>query len=105
MGSEDVGLRARVAELLANPHARTIAVSAAAVAVTPLVLPLIKPALKATIKAGVMLFEKTKGTIAETREIIADIAAEAKSEAALEARKKATFTPNQSTPKATAVET
>jgi len=83
-----IGLRARVAELAADPNARAIAIGVAAVTLTPVVLPLMKPVLKATIKSGVTLFEKTKTAIAETGEVIADIAAEAKAEAQAEARQK-----------------
>ncbi|MBD2313069.1 DUF5132 domain-containing protein [Desertifilum sp. FACHB-1129] len=87
----NLSLRARVAELAADPNARTIAVGVATVAIAPLLLPLVKPALKATIKTGVMLMEKTKGAIAETGEAIADIAAEARAEALAEAQQKAAF--------------
>jgi hypothetical protein len=41
---------------------------------------LVKPALKATIKSGVALYEKAKIAIAETGEVIADVAAEARAE-------------------------
>lgn len=74
-------LRARVAELAANPNARAIAVGVTAVALTPMVFPLVRPVLKSTIKSGVMLYEKTKSAIAETGEMLADVAAEARAEA------------------------
>jgi len=77
---EPVGLRTRVAELMANPNAKALLIGATAVAVTPIVLPLVKPALKAMIKTGVATFEKAKIVIAETSEVIADIAAEARAE-------------------------
>jgi len=75
-----VGLRTHVAELASNPNAKALVVGVAAVAVTPIVLPLVKPALKATIKSGVMLYEKAKIAVAETGEVVADIAAEARAE-------------------------
>ncbi len=77
---EPVGLRTRVSELMANPNAKALLIGATAVAVTPIVLPLVKPALKATIKTSVTAFEKAKIAIAETGEVIADIAAEARAE-------------------------
>jgi hypothetical protein len=69
-----------VAELARNPNAKVLVVGVAAVAVTPIVLPLVKPALKATIKSGVKLYEKAKIAVAETGEVVADIAAEARAE-------------------------
>lgn len=89
MHQGNIGLRARMAELASNPNAKAIAVGVAAVALTPVVLPLVKPVLKATIKSGVTLFEKTKSAIAETGEVLADIAAEARAEVQAEAQKKA----------------
>ena len=85
-----IGLRARVQELAQNQNAKVVVIGVAAVALTPVILPLMKPVLKATIKTGFSLFEKTKSAIAETGEILADIAAEAKAEAILEAQNKAT---------------
>ncbi len=75
-----IGLRTHVAELAKNPNAKALIVGVTAVAVTPIVLPLVKPVLKATIKSGVTLYEKAKITVAETGEMIADIAAEARVE-------------------------
>jgi hypothetical protein len=40
----------------------------------------VKPALKATIKSGVTMYEKAKVAIAETGELLADVAAEARAE-------------------------
>ena len=54
----------------------------------PAVLPLVKPLAKAAIKSGVSFYEKTKGAIAETGEVIGDIVAEAKSEVAAEQAQK-----------------
>lgn len=87
MNQGNMGLRARVAQLATHPNAKTIAIGVAVIAVTPVVLPLVRPVLKAAIKSGVTLFEKTKSAIAETGEVIADIAAEAKAEALAEAQK------------------
>jgi hypothetical protein len=83
-----VGLRTHVAELARNPNAKALVIGVTAVAITPIVLPLVKPALKATIKSGVALYEKTKIAIAETGEVIADVAAEARAEVQSDARKK-----------------
>jgi len=75
-----IGLRTRVAELASNPNAKALAVGVTAVAITPIVLPLVKPALKATIKSGIALYERAKIGIAETAEVLADVAAEARAE-------------------------
>ena len=75
-----IGLRTRVAELASHPNSKLLVVGVTAVAITPIVLPLVKPALKATIKSGVTLYEKTKVAIAETGEVLADVAAEARAE-------------------------
>jgi hypothetical protein len=83
-----VGLRTHVAELARNPSTKALVVGVTAVAVTPIVLPLVKPALKATIKSGVTLYEKAKIALAETGEVIADVAAEARSEVQTNARQK-----------------
>jgi hypothetical protein len=91
MHQGNIGLRARVAELAADPNARAIAVGVATLALTPVVLPLVRPVLKATIKSGVSLFEKTKGAIAEAGEVLADIAAEARAEVQAETLKKSTL--------------
>lgn len=76
-----IGLRSRVEELAKHPHAKAIVIGVTAAALTPVILPLVKPALKSTIKTSVVLFERTKAAIAETGELLADIAAEAKAEA------------------------
>ena len=86
MNQQNMGLRARVAQLAAHHNAKVIAVGVAAVAVAPVVLPLVRPVLKATIKSGITLFEKTKSALAETGEVLADIAAEARAEALAEAK-------------------
>lgn len=89
MNQGTTGLRTWVANLATHPNAKTIAVGVTAVALTPVVLPLVKPTLKATIKSGFTLFEKAKGAIAETGEVLADIAAEAKAEAYADAENRA----------------
>ncbi len=63
-----------------NNPGRVIAIGAGTVILTPLLIPLLKPVAKATLKTGVILYEKTKGTLAETRESLGDIVAEAKAE-------------------------
>lgn len=98
------GLRQRIAELSANPNAQAIAIGVTAVALTPVVLPLVKPVLKATIKTGVTFFEKTKVAVAETGEMMADIAAEAKAEALIEAQKKANLRSAMATEKLSSTE-
>jgi hypothetical protein len=75
-----ISLRSRVATLAAHPNAKFLVVGVAAVALTPVVLPLLKPALKATVKTGVALYERAKIAVAETTEVLADIAAEARAE-------------------------
>ncbi|HIK38670.1 MAG: DUF5132 domain-containing protein [Geminocystis sp.] len=44
------------------------------------IISLLKPLAKATIKTGVIIYQKTKETLAETGEQLADIVAEAKAE-------------------------
>jgi hypothetical protein len=104
MRQENIGLRARVAQLAADPSARAIAIGVTTVALAPVVLPLIKPVLKATLKSSVALFERTKNAIAETREVLADIAAEARAEAHVEVQKQLTLKAAPSPPKATVTE-
>jgi glutamate racemase len=91
MHSSNIGLRERVAELAAARSAKVITIGVASVVLAPVVLPLIRPVLKATIKSGVTLFERAKHSIAETGEVLADIAAEARAEAQIEAQKRAAF--------------
>lgn len=85
---DNIGLRARVAELAADPNAKAIAIGITAVALAPVVFPWFRPVLKAAIKSSVILLEKTKSAIAETGEVLADIAAEARAEAQAEAIQK-----------------
>ncbi|MDJ0508020.1 MAG: DUF5132 domain-containing protein [Crocosphaera sp.] len=70
-----------------NPS-RAIAVGLGALVLTPVVFPLLKPVAKATVKTGVMLYAKTKGTLAEASEVVADIVAEAKAEVIAEQAQK-----------------
>ncbi|MEE4262841.1 MAG: DUF5132 domain-containing protein [Desulfobacteraceae bacterium] len=62
----------------------SLAAGAGAVLLAPVLLPMfggvLRPVLKAVIKAGLIAYEGAKVSIAETREGLADIAAEAKSE-------------------------
>jgi hypothetical protein len=61
-----------------------LAVGAGVVLLAPVVVPIIgsilKPLAKAVIKGGILAYEGTKLTIAETKETLEDLAAEAKSE-------------------------
>jgi hypothetical protein len=61
-----------------------VAVGIGALILAPIVLPMVgsvvKPLIKATIKGGIILFEKGREAIAETAEVLEDIAAEAKAE-------------------------
>lgn len=100
MNQQNMGLRTRVAQLAAHQNTKAIAVGVAAIAVAPVILPLVRPVLKATIKSGITLFEKTKSALAETGEVLADIAAEARAEALAEAQKTELPQAALSTPKA-----
>ena len=75
---------------------RAIAIGIGVVVLAPTVLPLLKPVAKATIKTGVTLYEKTKGAIAETGEVIGDLVAEAKAEAQAEQAQKSGIQQNPS---------
>jgi hypothetical protein len=63
-----------------------VAIGAAAVLLAPIVLPVIasvlKPVAKGVIKGGILAFEGAKVALAETKETIEDLAAEAKAEIA-----------------------
>jgi hypothetical protein len=62
----------------------SLAVGAGVVLLVPVIMPVVgavlKPVAKAVIKGGVMAYEGAKVAVAETKETIEDIAAEAKSE-------------------------
>jgi hypothetical protein len=64
----------------------SLAVGAGVVFLAPVVIPVIgaalKPVLKAAIKGSIMAYEGAKVSIAETKETIEDLAAEAKAEIA-----------------------
>lgn len=63
-----------------------VAIGAAVVLLAPVVLPIVagifKPLAKGVIKGGLLAYEGAKVTLAETRETLEDIAAEAKAEIA-----------------------
>jgi len=63
-----------------------VAVGLGAILLAPTVLPIIaavaRPLVKATIKGGIILYERGKELIAETAEVLEDLAAEAKAELA-----------------------
>ncbi|MBZ8182887.1 DUF5132 domain-containing protein [Oscillatoria salina IIICB1] len=69
----------------------TVAVGVGAVILAPTIIPLVKPLAKAALKSSVTFYEKTKGAVAETGEVIGDIVAEAKAEVATEQAKKASM--------------
>lgn len=71
-----------------NHPIQTLAIGVGVAILAPAVLPLVKPVAKAAIKGGVNLYQKTKGALAETGEVISDIVAEAKAEAAIEQAQK-----------------
>ncbi len=75
-------------------HRVPITIGLGVVVLTPILLPVLKPLAKATIKGGVSLYEKTKGALAESGEVLGDIVAEAKSELAAEAQQKANLNSN-----------
>ncbi|MDX9786521.1 MAG: DUF5132 domain-containing protein [Desulfobacterales bacterium] len=61
-----------------------IAIGAGVVLLAPVIIPVVgsilKPLAKAIIKGGLLAYEGVKVTIAETKETLEDLAAEAKSE-------------------------
>jgi hypothetical protein len=62
----------------------SIAMGAGVVLLAPVVIPIVgavlKPLAKAVIKGGIMAYDGAKVTIAETKETIEDLTAEAKAE-------------------------
>jgi hypothetical protein len=62
----------------------SVAMGAGVVLLAPVVIPVVgailKPVAKAVIKGGIMAYEGAKLSIAETKETIEDLTAEAKSE-------------------------
>jgi len=65
-----------------------LAIGIGALLLAPVVVPVVaaaaKPIIKAGIKGGMLLYAKTREIIAETQEVIEDLAAEAKAELAQE---------------------
>lgn len=70
----------RVRNMYHRNPGRLIAFGIGAIVLGPTIISLLKPLAKATIKTGVILYQKTKETLAETGEQLADIVAEAKAE-------------------------
>lgn len=73
--------------LLGNSfNVSSLAVGAGVVLLAPVVIPVVgavlKPLAKAVIKGGLMAYEGAKVSVAETKETIEDLAAEAKAEIA-----------------------
>lgn len=91
MYQRGTGLRASISGVATHHHTKLVAVGVATAVLTPVVLPFVKPVIKATIKSGLTLFEETKGAIAETGEVMADIIAEARAESQAELEQKATL--------------
>jgi hypothetical protein len=64
----------------------SVAIGAGAVLLAPVVIPIIggivRPLAKAAIKGSLLAYEGVKVTLAETKETVEDLAAEAKSEIA-----------------------
>ena len=71
--------------------AGSVALGAGIVLLAPVVIPMIgavlKPVTKALIKGGLVAYESAKLSLAETKETLEDLAAEAKSEIAQPAAK------------------
>lgn len=69
----------------------SLAMGAGVVLLAPVVIPvvgaIIKPVAKAVIKGGIMAYEGAKLSIAETKETIEDLTAEAKAEVQNDAQK------------------
>ncbi|WP_330205019.1 DUF5132 domain-containing protein [Cyanobacterium sp. DS4] len=70
----------KIKNMYQNDPLKTIAIGVGAVIIAPTVASLLKPVAKATIKTGVILYQKTKETIAETGEQLGDLVAEAQAE-------------------------
>ena len=83
--------------------ARSIAIGAGLVIFAPMAVSalavVMKPLSKSFIKSGIVLFEKFKVTFAEAKEVLEDLAAEAKAEMAEEVAEKASPTPKKGTAK------
>ncbi len=59
-----------------------IGASVLAPAVIPVLANVVKPLAKAALKGGIVLYEKSLETFAETKEVVEDLIAEAKAELA-----------------------
>jgi len=62
-------------------------------AIAPAVAAVVKPLAKASIKSGILLFEKAQELIAEAKESVEDLAAEAQAEIVHERKQTATQAP------------
>ena len=71
-----------------NNPGKAIALGVGAIVLAPTLVPLLKPVAKASLKTGVLLYNKAKESLAETREILEDIVEEAKAEIAAEQMQK-----------------
>jgi hypothetical protein len=73
-------------KLINGFSAGSLAVGAGIVLLAPIVIPMVgailKPLTKAIIKGGLIAYESAKVSLAETKETIEDLAAEAKAEMA-----------------------
>lgn len=69
---------------VANMNVGTLAAGAGIVLLTPVVVPLVtsilRPIAKNVIKGSLLVYDKTKTAVVETKESIEDVAAEAKAE-------------------------
>lgn len=72
--------------LLEEAGAPGVAVGLGAVLLAPVVIPVVagigKPLFKGIVKSGILLYEKTKGALAEVGESLEDLVAEARAELA-----------------------
>jgi exopolyphosphatase/pppGpp-phosphohydrolase len=81
-----------VHHLLGVSPTKALVIGIGTVVLAPTLASLLKPVAKATLKTGVVVYEKTKSTLAETGEVVADIVAEAKAEVAAEQAKQVAAT-------------
>jgi hypothetical protein len=92
---------------VANMNVGTLAAGAGIMLLTPVVSPLVagilRPVAKSVIKGSLLVYDKTKTAVIETKESIEDIAAEAKTELQeLSAEARAEVAGNQAVKKKTA---
>jgi glutamate racemase len=88
MGEEILPMFNRLKVFFQNNPGKAIAIGVGAVVLAPTLVPLLKPTAKASLKTGVLLYNKAKESLAETREILEDIVEEAKAEIAAEQMQK-----------------